>query len=116
MKQIAFIFLLAISSCVIDTTSEIAYIKNNLKKNVIVVKGHEFVTDTILYYSGNLDIRAGESKMLYSGGVLTTNYVFTFFDMDTVLKYSKAGVYPGLAKKAFLSKHYAKIGDTIVIR
>jgi hypothetical protein len=90
-----------ISFCIISSVSEIAYVKNNLKRNILVIYGHEFVTDTILYYSAPGSIMSGESTMIYSGGVLRANEYFTFFDMDTVLKYSKAGPYPGLAKKAF---------------
>ena len=68
MKKV-FYFSLILSSCVMDSTHRIAVIKNESKKNIVVMfQPSDSLDDETLFYGGKVTVLADSTEELYSMG------------------------------------------------
>lgn len=122
MKKIFVIFILVLTSCVLDPPKpKIALVKNLSNTNLVVIYGEDSITDNYLIYGIKHHIPADSMNTIY-GPVPNTSsnkkISFYFFNSDTIYRYIKANIKTGIYSKSFLKKYTVesnKIGgsDTI---
>lgn len=124
LKSIIAVYIILLSSCVMDRLDKHATIVNKSNNGlfVILTLNNQTVDDDWLYYGGGYPIPTDSTVDLYSGFVPdTTTLNFYIYSMDSVYKYKNNKKVDGIERQSFMRKisrvsAKLKSNDTLVIK
>jgi len=131
LKSIIVIILFVFSSCVMDSQSDIAIVKNNTPNLILIAKQrNEIMTDSILYYerfsetwvdAGSAHFISLPNTRLHAQPDSAKIYLF-IFNHDSLQTYQSSKRVNGIVKSCFLKKIVIQVNkvkeplDTIYVK
>lgn len=102
MKKILILFFL--NSCVMDSVHNVAIIKNESEKDIIVMRQPvDSIDDETLFYGPKFTVKAHSIEEYIDGGYFDT-LKFYFFDDQITYRSIASDSIKNIAKRAFLRK------------